>query len=67
MIPTTPPVPEIKTPAPRHRRLFVETGESTYVENGTSENKDTTGEAGDGGKWDELGKGIEELLVDFEE
>lgn len=60
------PVPEIKTPAPRHRRLFVAAGESTYVENGKSENKDT-GEMGDGGKWEELGKGIEELLVDFEE
>lgn len=62
-LPTT-PVPEIKTPAPRHRRLFVAAGESTFVENGTSENKDPS-EMGDGGKWEELGKGIEELLVDF--
>lgn len=64
-LPTT-PVPEIKTPAPRHRRLFVGVGESAFVENGTSENKETS-EMGDGAKWEELGKGIEELLVDFEE
>lgn len=64
-LPTT-PVPEIKTPAPRHRRLFVAAGESAFVENGTLENKETS-EMGDGGKWEQLGKGIEELLVDFEE
>ncbi len=66
------PVPEIKTPAPRHRRLFVAAGESAYVENGmslstpTKESK-STGGIEDAGKWKELGKGIEELLVDFEE
>lgn len=65
-LPTT-PVPQIKTPAPRHRRLFVAAGESAFVENGTSGHKEDTSEMGDGSKWEELGKGIEELLVDFEE
>lgn len=71
------PVPQIKTPAPRHRRLFPKMGEPTFVENSMSspgkENNSnstpttTTGVVADAGKWKELGKGIEELLVDFEE
>lgn len=60
------PLPEIKSPAPRHRRLFVAPGESAYVENGMSGDKKSSRTV-DGEKWEELGKGIEELLVDFGE
>lgn len=71
------PCPEVKTPAPRHRRLFVPPGEPKYVSNtapGTPKDgfrikKDLKANKKNKGNLDEglgLKKEIEELLVDFE-